>query len=787
MAGAIIVLKQKWFIAAESNLVGSQANLGRRGTRTLAFEGDQGCKRTDAVGVSSQPGLRGKTEGGTSFPMAAKGTRLILGLGAALLIAACAELQGGAERQAGAAAPSPTATGAPEPAVRSAGEGGEPARAAEPARRKPVIARGTGKFVNEAFAKRVAAITTDGDVTLNFVDADLREVVRTILGDVLGLNYFVDPKVAGTVTIQTSRPLARGSLLPALEAILRANGAALVKEGALYRVVPWEGAVRGAAPLRVGTGRGPVPGFGIQIVPLEFVSATEMEKVLESFAPEGSILHVDPARNLLILAGTREERGALLEAVELFDVDWLKGMSFGLFPLTYASPDELVRELDSVFGKETPLAGLLRFVPVERLNAVLVISPRPEYLEQAEEWVGRLDQSADGAVQRVYVYYVQNGRAADLAAVLNEIFGGPAAELPEARLAPDLEPVELRAEAAAAGAPGMAAGAPSRAPPARQPEAAPAPEGAPAAEGIALAPETRIRIIADEANNALVVMATPREYRMVEEAIKKLDITPLQVLIEATILEVTLTDDLKYGLQWFFRTGGSEFSRTGVAGGDFLAQAAEGFSYFFTGNAGDIQLRLNALAEITDLNVVSSPSLMVLDNQTAEIQVGDQVPIATQAAVSVIDPEAPLVNTIELLNTGVILRVTPRVNAGGLVIMEIEQQVSLAVETLTSDIDSPTIRQRSITSTVAIQSGQTVTLGGLITDTRTKESSGIPVLSKIPILGALFGTRTDDTARTELLILITPRVVTSMDEARQVTDELKRRMRKITPLGLRIQ
>lgn len=737
--------------------------------------------------------------------MIAGKARLFLGLGLATLVAACAELEGLIEPrgQAEAPLPGPMASVSPAPSKPRVAEAELAVPAAEPSRREPVIERGTGEVVNEAFTRRVTAITSDGDVTLNFVDADLREVVRSVIGDLLGLNYFIDPKVEGMVTVQTSRPLSRDSLLPALESILRANGAALVKEGALYKVVPWEGAARGAPPLSVGARRAArEAGFGIQIVPLEFVSAAEMEKILQPFAPENSILKADAARNVLILAGTREERSALLEAVDLFDVDWLKGMSFALLPLEFAGAEELVRELDVVFGAdgETPLAGLVRFVPVTRLNAVLVISAQPDYLEQAQQWIDRLDQSPDGAVQRVYVYYVQNSRAADLAAVLNEIFGAPAARPEEARLAPGLEPVELYAPGARAEGAAMAGGVPTRARRARpQPEEAPPAEAAPAPaapapaapgraaeEGIVLAPETRVRIIADEAKNALVIMATPREYRMIEEALKKLDILPLQVLIEATILEVTLNDRLEYGLQWFFRSGDSEVTLSRFAGGVIGPQQA-GFSYLLSASGGDIQVLLNLLQEITDLNVISSPSLMVLDNQTARIQVGDQVPFPTRTAVAVIDDEAPIVSEVELIDTGVILNVTPRVNAGGLVMMEIEQQVSLPVKTVTSGVDAPTIRQRQITSSVAIQSGETVTLGGLITDSKTRTSSGIPGLSRIPIFGALFGTRTRDADRTELLVLITPRVVSTMEEAREVTSELRRRLRALVPLRPELQ
>ena len=195
-----------------------------------------------------------------------------------------------------------------------------------------------------------------------------------------------------------------------------------------------------------------------------------------------------------------------------------------------------------------------------------------------------------------------------------------------------------------------------------------------------------------------MIRATPGDYREIESALKQLDILPLQVLIEATIAEVVLDDQLRYGVEWFFRTGDFQANFTSRQSG-LVRSSFPGFSALFANS--DVRVVLNALEEVTDINVISSPQLLVLDNQTAQLQVGDQVPIATQSSTSVTDPEAPIVNTIEQRDTGVILSVTPRVNASGLVIMEIEEETSDVVETESSDIDSPTIRQRRVRSTVA--------------------------------------------------------------------------------------
>jgi general secretion pathway protein D len=302
-------------------------------------------------------------------------------------------------------------------------------------------------------------------------------------------------------------------------------------------------------------------------------------------------------------------------------------------------------------------------------------------------------------------------------------------------------------------------------------------------ESIATIEESgNIRVIAHERNNALVILATAAEYRMIEATLKRLDIVPLQVMIEATIAEVLLDDNLKYGLQWFFQAGDSTITFSTLSAGA-VSPAFPGFSYFFDGS--DAKVVLNALTEITDVRVISSPQLMVLDNQTARLQVGDQVPIATQSSQST--EGSNLVNTIQFRDTGVILEVIPRVNASGLVVLDVLQEVSDVIETTTSEIDSPTIQQRSIQSTVAVQSGDTIALGGLIRDREEESVSGVPVLSAIPILGNLFKTTQTLVRRFELLVLITPRVVRNRREALDVTDELRRRLSTLGPLEKKIE
>ncbi len=348
-------------------------------------------------------------------------------------------------------------------------------------------------------------------------------------------------------------------------------------------------------------------------------------------------------------------------------------------------------------------------------------------------------------------------------------------------MAPGLEPVVLTSPAVEGAEPGAE---PAVAQAAIQSYGGPAQTRRPsAAVGTLVSESGDVRIIADERNNALVILATSTEYRMIEATLRRLDIVPLQVLIEATIAEVTLTDELRYGLNWFFQSGNFAATFSNLLSGGVASQFP-GFSLLFDSN--DARAVLNALTEVTDINVISSPQLMVLDNQTAFLNVGDQVPIAVQSSVSVTDPDAPVVSSIEYRDTGVTLEITPRVNASGLVVLDIIQEVSDAVSTDTSNLESPTIQQRRIESTVAVQSGESVALGGLIRDRRIDNVTGIPLLSSIPILGNLFKTTSEDVFRTELLVLITPHVVRNFDEARAVTEELRARMTGLDALELRL-
>jgi general secretion pathway protein D len=756
-------------------------------------------------------------------------------------------------------APEPAAPPTARPAIAPSNPAGDITRLDH-----PIIISGDASLVAAREPKRTPDSAGEpGDITLNFVDLDVREVVRSVLGDVLHLNYTVDPKVQATVTLQTSRPLRRDEVLPTLQVALRTSGAAVVEEAGVYRIVPIEEAAHtGAAPLIVEQtpsrpSQGGNPNYNVQVFPLKYVSANEMRQLVEPLLPKGAVVEVDQTRNLLIISGSGQDLSTAVEMLRTFDVDILKGMSFGIFPLQLGTPKAIANELNNIFGPNgtVPLAGVLRFAPLERMNAILAVAPQRAYIEQARDWIDRLEKGGEDNTPRLFQYHVQNSRATDLAKVLSELltggqvqtvgppgqdqsfFGGaggaggagglgggglgnaaggggglggsPLGGSPlgggGAPLSTGAVPSGL-AGATPGGAPGIGAspsfppqGSPSSTSPG-SPAGAGAPSSRSQAPGLASAlgsafgtdragnesPFSQVRIVADEKNNALVIYAPPRQYRLIEDALKRLDVVPLQVLIEATIAEVTLNDNLSYGTQFFLqKPGASIFSLSNNITTRTPAAVLPGFNYTFL--ASGINVVLSALSAVTDVDVVSSPELLVLDHHEASLQVGQEVPILTAQVQQTVTNGAPVVNTVSYVSTGVILHVRPQVNQNGVITLDISQEVSDVTTTTSSALGSPTINQRLVQTTVSVADGQTVALGGLITENRTLSNSGVPLLKDVPLFGGLFGTRQNQKGRTELLVLLSPRVLHDAAEARGATEELRGRLHTIAPLVGRVR
>ncbi|MBL6936611.1 MAG: type II secretion system secretin GspD [Alphaproteobacteria bacterium] len=619
------------------------------------------------------------------------------------------------------------------------------------------------------------ATVADGDaITLDFVAADVRDVAKAVLGDFLGLNYAVGAGVTGTVTIQTSRPVARKDVLAILEQALELNNLALVKRAAVYTIVPLSDARRqsGGIARRADAGEA---GFGVQIVPLKYVGAAQMQHLLEPLVPSQAIVYADAQRNLLMIQGSAAERSAMMDEIALFDVDWLEKKTFRLLTPKYTDVGPLTKELEQFLGGDgsTP-NDLVRLVPIQRLNAILAISAQPRYLARVEQMMDRLDRPGQGYERRVFFYAVQNSRASDLADALNRSIYGDSYRSPASD--------NTGSGADDFSSPLSTSGMPITPPPAPATTLpAAAPVAPPAAGGEVPDHNANAIVTVDKVNNALLINGTPQQYAAIREVLRNMDVAPMQVQLEAVIAEVTLNDGLEYGVQYFYQPSDKHQIALTDSKTLNITPSLPGFSYMFT-QGSNIRIILSALSQVTHVEVVSSPNVMVLNNGTALLQVGNQVPISTGQAVSVTAGDAPIVNSIAYHATGVILKVTPSVNKSGQVTLEVLQEVSsVAPEADQTTIGSPTFTERKVKSTISIQDNETVALGGMISNSRTRGSSGLPYLSNIPVLGGLFGTKQNNGTRTELMVLITPHVIENLDVARAVTEELRRKFPMITP------
>lgn len=588
-----------------------------------------------------------------------------------------------------------------------------------------------------------------GAITINLNSVPVADAVQQVLGDILRENYVIETQLSGDVSLQTSRPVTREGAIRLLQSVLASRGAELIDAGGFYRIV---GAGQ-ASNVAGGSSN-------MKVISPRYVSAAALKDIFAGSTDRTLVAEVDPIRNVLIIRGNSASIAEAEKLVSVFDVNWMRGMSFASVPVTFSSPSQVVSDLETVLGAGSggPLAGVVRFVPLDRLNTVILVSPQAEYISEGKAWISRLDRAGGQGGQKLYVIPIQNRPATEVASIITDALSGSGGGDASYGLRPGDRPVfSSTGEDDGDGVTGASVGG-----------------SISMNNGRASGPAARI--IADDANNAIVALATPEQFGVLENAISRIDAMANQVFLEATIAEVTLTDSLSYGLTWFFQSG--EFATTfSDATNGAVASQFPGFSVLFAGTDG--RAALSAVAGITDVKILSAPSLMVLDNRTATLQVGDQVPVVTQSSVSVTDPNAPIVNSVSLRDTGIILNVTPRVNESGLVTLEIDQEVSDVVPTRSSGIDSPTIQQRRISTTVSVRDGQSVALGGLMRERLSDTQTKVPLLGDVPFLGKLFSTTRTESQRTELLIMITPRVVRSTDASLAVTDDLVRRMKSI--------
>jgi general secretion pathway protein D len=674
---------------------------------------------------------------------------------------------------------------------------------------------------------------------LNFENTPITQVAKAVLGDIMGVGYSIDPRVQGSISLSSGKPVPKTDLLFVLENALRMSNVVLIRDTSGYRIVPMGDAAGGGNTDAIA-GRAE-PGYGVSVLPLHYVSGGALVKLLDSFATRPGMVRADPGRNLLLIQGTGPERRTTMETALSFDVDWMRGQSVGIFPIQNSNPEPIIAELEKILdsGEGGMSQGNVKFQPMARMNGILVVTKKADLLRAAETWIKRLD-TTDTNRNGVHVYRVNYGEAKQVAKVLNDIFvggGGTSFDTPGS-VAPRSAADRLSTGGSSSGQSGFGSSSSSGSGfGSSSSSSSSSSSGSSGSRGGSSGFQSTIgqsnsasgtgadgrsgtaglggmmgmgtggmggggnqpllegvRITADAASNSLLIYASNENYQLILRTLGQLDRPQLQVAIDATVAEVTLNDTLSYGVQFYLQNSklgllnttstaaptAAGVSATGAATAatSFLSQTFPGFN-FLVGSQSQPNVVINALHSITDVKVLSNPSLVVTDNQAATLMVGDDVPISTGSA-NVLTSQNTVVNTIDYRSTGIILRVIPRVSANGNVRLDIEQeisQVSNSGSTNTTQNLTPTISQRKVKSSISVATGQTVLLAGLIQEQKEQDHSGIPLLDQVPAWGNVVGNTGHNITRTELIIFIRPQVIRDSVDASYVAEELRTKLK----------
>lgn len=680
-----------------------------------------------------------------------------------------------------------------------------PERDAGDGRPRAQIRRGTGEVINRSAASAPPPNIggTSGEARFNFEGESLHAVVKVILGDMLGQNYVIAPGVQGTVTYSTPKPVSPAQALSVLEMILGWNNARMIYGDGRYSIVPSDQALAtGVVTPRSGSPAN-ARGFESRVVPLRFISATEMEKLLKPYARPNAVVTVDPGRNVLTIAGSRAELENYLRTIEIFDVDWMSSMSVGVFPLQSSRANKVVESLEKVFGEQSksPVAGMFRFMPLDGANAVLAITSQPDYLDDIQQWVDRIDGAGEGV--SLHSYELKYITAKDLAERLSEVFGGGSGSRGggddgggNVSLIPGGSPSVIASGSGPSKDGGGYDGG------GINPGGSGGSSGGLGGGSLSLGPAQggsgsvvlevggdKVAVSAIDENNTLLVRSTGSAWRSILDVIEKLDVLPLQVHIESQVAEVKLTGELSYGVNWFFERAVTDNGLPDANGRTTWSTLAgsikpaggtnPGLGWTFLGrNAAAV---ISALDAVTDVRLLQTGSVLARNNAEATLNVGSRIPV-TSVSVNPVLGNNNSISQVQYLDTGVILKVRPRVTKDGTVFLDIVQEVSSPGSVADAN-GNVRIDTRRLKTEAIITSGDTVMLAGLISDDATRGSSGFPGLSRIPVIGGLFGRQSSNQGRTEVVILLTPTIVRDQQELRTLTDEYSSRFRAMEPIG----
>jgi general secretion pathway protein D len=629
---------------------------------------------------------------------------------------------------------------------------------------------------------RATALRTGSGVVFNFDNADIYEVIR-VMSEILKINYMIDPRVKGTVNIHTSGQISSADVFPIFQSILRLNGATAVKKDGIYEIVPLPEAKKLPVSLSSLQDSGkPVSEerYLIQILPLKYVPAAEVSKMIKPFLSDGADIVEHPPSNILIIGDLASNVKKSVDIIGLFDIDIFTELRVRIYPVLNADVVEVAKEMEKIFSsfEVSTKSGRgvgITFTPITRINSLLAVSSIPNIFEKVEGWLKELDKiPMEGTKYSVFVYYVQNAKAKDLAEVLKQVYVTTKEKKTEFK--------EKVTEQIPRGTK----------PPPTTPSAPPSTT----TDG-GVVPEGEINVVVDETNNALVIRAFARDYKSILETVKRLDIYPRQVLIEVLLADITLTDDKEFGLDLVRYLDRGKWQQT-IQFGQFsgLPEAGPGLSYSIVQEAGKFSAAIRAAATLGRLRVLTSPHLLASNNKEAKIQIGTSEPILTNTYTSTgtataTTPTGFVEGTIEYKDIGTILSITPRISDGGLVSLELsieessldsreigrkDTSTTAAVASSSSTFSVPAFNKTTAKTVLSIKDGQTIAIGGLIRKTKDVSSQGVPFFSKIPVIGFFFGKNTRRNDRRELILLLTPHIITDETQSKTVTEEFREKI-----------
>ncbi len=646
--------------------------------------------------------------------------------------------------------------------------------------------------------------TPNPGVTLKFDNADIYDVIQVVLGEILKLDYIIDPSVQGRITLRSTGAISMADIFNTLETALSTSNISIVRQGKVYKVVKDANAPRDAVTAQ---GMGPASAV-MQIIPLKFVQASQLVNTLRNFVGPQAAITNDPTNKNLIVVDRAANVDKIIDMVKSLDMDYFSQVNIRLIPLVHAEASEVAKELDGLFktsgifnwtGTEATKAY---FLPVARMNALLVATSNDKLMQASEQWIKTLDaEPRDGLGSFVHVYPVVNSNAVHLANLVTQIFGGSASNSNNNQGASSL-PSASGSSFASTGT-GSTPGALNTSTNTSQPNPAartiergnvPA-QQATAGAGKGLGGS--VQVIADEVTNTLIVRASATDYQQVRKVLERLDTSPRQVLVQVMVAEVTLNDSLQYGVEWWLKSALSSNGKKwpaylGLDGGiapqvsmasstaatptlttPTVKGTATGLNYAVFGSAGQVIGMLNLLGQDTDVNVLSTPHVLASDGKVARVEIGNEVPVVTQTVSTptsiTTGSTFSTSNSVQYRPTGILLEVKPSITSSGKVSMSISQEVSSVGNAVAAGgSEYPSFQKRKVTTDATIEDGKTIMLAGLIEDGDKGTVTGIPGLKDVPVFGALFGTTKKSRNKTELLITITPYIVNNREDGDRI-------------------